>query len=230
MTNQTGETTRKAAWRRPIVLVVLVLLLIIIVVAVYYFVIREEDEGMSKPDTVEDQQEAADDALEILRDLAEDNYTTLGFESEEEADASTLGMPLTLYLVPLDGLQAYEGEVDPRELLQDSRIVMYPVLVNDTVRSAVGIQGSEEGWTPATFGSATLIQAIARVELNTDSFIVQVPVLGIYFVGEQTDDGLVLTPIVETGYDLPVGQQVAAGEVFSVLQEAARDVDPDAPM
>lgn len=230
MTNQAGETTRKAFWRRPIVLSIFVLLLIIIVVAVYYFVIREEEEGMSKPDTVEDQQEAADNALEILRDLAKDNYATLGFESEKEADEATLGMPLTLYLVPLDGLQTYEGEADPNELLQDSRIVMYPVLVNDTVRSAVGIQGNEEGWTPATFGSATLIQAIARVELNPDSFIVQVPALGLYFVGDREDDDLVLIPIVENAFDLPVGQPVAAREVFSVLQEAALDVDPDAPM
>lgn len=230
MTNQASETTPKAFWRRPTVLSILVLLLIIIVAAIYYFVIREEDEGMSKPDTVEDQQEAADNALEILRDLAKDNYTMLGFQSKEEADAATLGMPLTLYLVPLDGLQAYAGEADPHELLQDSRIVMYPVMVDDTVRSAVGIQGSEEGWTPATFGSATLIQAISRVKLNPDSFIVQVPALGLHFVGEQMDDELVLIPIVETAFDLPVGQPVDAKEVFSVLQEAARDVDADSPM
>lgn len=230
MTNQTGETTPKAFWRRPIVLLVFVLLLIIIVVAIYYFVIREDDEGVAKPDTVEDQQEAADNALKILRDLAKDNYATLGFESKEEADAATLGTPLTLYLVPLDGLQAYEGEADPDELLQDSQIVLYPVMVDDTVRSAVGIQGSDEGWTPATFGSATLIQAIARVGPNPDSFIVQVPALGLHFVGERMDGELVLTPIAENAFDLPVGKPVDAQEVFSVLQEAALDIDTDAPM
>lgn len=230
MTNQAGETTPKAFWRRPIVLFVVVLLLIIIVAAIYYFVIREEDEGVSKPDTVEDQQEAADNALEILRDLAKDNYATLGFESKEEADAATLGTPLMLYLVPLDGLQAHDGEADPNELLQDSRIVMYPVMVDGTVRSAVGVQGSDEGWTPATFGSATLIQAIARVQLAPDSFIVQVPALGLHFVGEKTDGELTLTPIAENAFDLPVGKPVDAKEVFSLLQEAALDIDPEAPM
>lgn len=61
------------------------------------------------------------------------------------------------YLVPRSGLQVHEGEADPNELLQDSRIVVYPVMVDDTIRPAAGVQGNDEGWTPATFGRATLI-------------------------------------------------------------------------
>ncbi len=230
MINQSGETRLGVRRPTPRVLLLLVILLLIIVASIYYFVLRGEDEGVPKPDTVVDQQEAADNALGIMQDLAKDNYTLLGFQSEEEAKSATLGTPLTVYLVYLDDLQNFENESTSNDLLQDSKIVMYPVMVDDTIRSAVGIQNSEDGWTPATFGNATLIKAIAEIGLNKDSFIVQVSALGLYFVGEQNEDGLFLTSITETGYDLPVGRPIKAEQVFSILQEAALDIDPDSPM
>ena len=227
MTNVTRSPARRP---RSLVLLLLVVVFIIIVGGIYYLVFREEDEGAPKPDTVAGQEDAADNALGILRDLAEDNYTLLGFRSADEAESATLGMPLTMYLVPLDQLQAFEADASPSDLLHDSEIVLYPVLVDNTIRSAVSIQHSDDGWTPVAFGNVTLIQAIAETDLQEGDFIVQVPALGLYFVGARSDDELLLTSIVETAYDIPVGRPVNASEVFSILQPAAQEVDTDAPM
>lgn len=223
---------RRSSRRRPMLLGILLLVGIIVIGGTWYFFIREEDEGVGKPDTVADQQEAADNALAILQDLVtDDNYATLGFRSRDEVKSATLGTPLTLYFVPLDGLQAFDGEGDPNQLLVDSEVVYYPVLVETDVRSSVGIQGgAEEGWTPVSFGTATLMQAVAQNRLTADNFLVQIPSLGLYFVGERSEDGLLLTAVVETGYDLPVGQAVPAADVFRILRDAALNVNTEAPM
>ena len=211
--------------------IVVIAIIIVVVVGAVYFLTRSGSTGMPKPDTRADQQQAADDALTILRNLAQDNYQLLGFTSPEEAQGATLGMPLDVMFVPLDQLREYSPEQSPDALLSDSRLVLYPVDVNNEVRSSVQVQGSDEGWTPAGFGSTTLIKAVTAISPSQDAFLVQVPSLGLYFVAQREDDSLMLTSLYdEPRFEFSAGRPLDASQVFEAIQSAANELDEEAPM
>lgn len=227
MTPSNGSQNQRMNLR--VVLPIVIVVIALVAAAIYYFLNRGTT-GMDKPETRQEQMQAAEDALSILQGLAVENYELLGFASPEEAQTAQLGTALKVFFIPLDGLQEYTSVDHPRDLLTDTGLVLYSVEVDGEVRSSIQVQGEETGWTPVGFGSATLIRAIAALDIRNDAFIVQVPTLGLYFLGLEEDGNLTLRSV----YDVPqfefrAGQSLEAARVLELIQPLAREIDPNAP-
>jgi hypothetical protein len=187
------------------------------------------------PQTFADSATAASNALVSFRKLATpDNYRELGFASLDEVGSARLGAPLPVSMVQLDQLREYQAGRDPAMLLTSLHQDYYPVQVQQQTRSAILVEQLDQGWAAVSFGNAGLAQqvdalqtrmtAAAQAELS-DAAIVQVPALGIFFLGHRDRQGeLQLTPLADyPSLELRAGQTTPAREVFASLVPAARN-------
>jgi len=171
----------------------------------------------------EDPDEAAQKSLEAFSALVTaDDYAALGFDSLEEVADAQLGEPFEVQMVQLDRLKEFSQETDPNELLTDASRVIYPVTVNEEVRSSLEIGPIEGGWQGTTFGSPELIRPLAELRGSPEDFIVWVPALNMYFIGTRDGEQLTLTPAFDyPEADLATGRTQSAEEVFAAIQPLA---------
>jgi hypothetical protein len=179
-----------------------------------------------------DAQTAATQSLATFRKLVtSENYKELGFESADQVANARLGAPLQIFIVKLDQLREYQTGSDPNRLLNEGAQLYYPVAVGEQTRSSLVVEQSEGKWKAASFGNAGLAKQIAVVSKRatapqttvSSEFIVQVPALGIYFLGHRADNKLMLTPLAtDPGYDLKAGATQPAEEIFTKLAPFAK--------
>jgi hypothetical protein len=186
------------------------------------------------PQMFADAQTAAENSLETFRKLVNNqNYKELGFESLDEVASASLGEPIHNFLVRLDQLREYQPDSDPNELLTDAKQVYYPVHVKDQVRSSIIVEQANDKWKSAGLGNAGLAKQIAQARkeavapsggTSSPDVIVQVPALGVYFIGRRTiDNNLTLTPLATyPTYNLRAGAAQPAKEVFATLVPFAK--------
>jgi hypothetical protein len=178
-------------------------------------------------------QSAAAQSLATLPKLVSAaNYRELGFASPDEVATATLGAPVPMYFVRLDQLRDYPAGGDPKALLTDLHQLFYPVVVRSDTRSGIVVQETKEGWRVASFGNAGLAKQVAAVgKGETGSpggaaadMIVQVPALGVFFLGNRNSDGsLRLTPLADSpNYGLRAGATMPAADLFAGLVPYAR--------
>jgi hypothetical protein len=187
-----------------------------------------EKEG--SPRMFADPKTASDQALVTFRKLiTKDNYKNLGFDSVEEAAGAQLGAPLAIFFVRLDRLRDYQPGSDPNTLLSDSAQVYYPVLVKEQVRAAIVLEMADGKWKAPRLGNAGLAKQISRVQKEAAApsepdMIVQVPALGIYFIGRRgADKKLTLIPLAtDPRYNLKATAEQPAEEVFAKLVPFAK--------
>jgi hypothetical protein len=190
--------------------------------------------GGQKPPMSPDAQTAATRALEPLRKLVTpENARDMGFESVSEAANAALGEPIRVQMVRLDALRSYTAGADPGPLLTEVNRVLYPVTVNNQVRSSVIVEGSGGQWTFSSFGGPALVRQVSRYRTDitnrlkpaADSVtVVHVSALNLYFLGYRVDNRLLLTPLENhPTYKLEAGASVPADEVFAALAPFARD-------
>ena len=156
----------------------------------------------------------------------------------EEVAKATLGEPIHVLVVSLNQLRQYEPGSDPNRLLTDFNQIHYPVVVGDQVRSAILVDQANGKWKAGTFGAANLAKLIAAARKDTQTSnpsqdaVVQVPSLGLYFLGHRTEDNkLTLTPLTDIAvFGLRAGGAMPAEEVFAALVPAAKSLKTDAPM
>ena len=186
------------------------------------------------PQTFADSATAASNALVSFRKLATpDNYRELGFASLDEVGSARLGAPLPVSMVQLDQLREYQADRDPAMLLTSLHQDYYPVQVQQQTRSAILVEQLDQGWGAVSFGNAGLAQQVGALQTRmtaaegelSDAAIVQVPALGIYFLGHRNRQGeLQLTSLTDhPTFDIKAGQTLPAREVFASLVPAARD-------
>ena len=175
------------------------------------------------PKTFADAQTAATESLATFRQLVNaQNYKELGFESAEEVSNATLGEPIHVLVVSLNQLRQYEPGTDPNKLLTDFNQVHYPVVVREQVRSAILVDQAGGKWKAGTFGAANLAKLIAAARKGTQTSttsqdsVVQVPALGLYFLGHRNEDNkLTLTPLTDNpDFKFRAGGAMPAEEVF----------------
>lgn len=157
----------------------------------------------------------------------ETNFKAMGFESADEMTNATLGQPLSVFMVELDALRAYQSASDPNKLLKSIDKVIYPVSVRDEVRSSIVLQKGKEGWKASDFGGANFARLVTRARDEsakattlppTAYFVVQVPALNAYFVGYRQDNKLMLASIIDDStMNLRAGIALPAEEVFGEL-------------
>ena len=201
--------------------------------------IKSAGRQQTPPKTFADAQAAANESLATFRQLVNaQNYKELGFESAEEVAKATLGEPIHVLVVSLNQLRQYEPGSDPNRLLTDFNQIHYPVVVGDQVRSAILVDQADGKWKAGTFGAANLAKLIAAARKDTQTSnpsqdaVVQVPSLGLYFLGHRTEDNkLTLTPLTDIAvFGLRAGGAMPAEEVFAALVPAAKSLKTDAPM
>jgi hypothetical protein len=209
---------------------IIAIVALIIVVIVGYLILRQLNVQPSQPPPQSDTSDAAAaQSLEVLRQLVTaDNYQIMGFNSLEEVANAQLGQPLKLFRIQLDQLLTYAPESTDQPpvetLLVDVNRVMYPVTVNQEVRSSVAVEGVEGKWIGTDFGSPNLIKAMTQFRRGDDDFIVHIAFLGLYFVAESGEEGLVFTPITDDPrFDFKAGSAILATDVLATILPAARD-------
>jgi hypothetical protein len=168
-------------------------------------------------------EEAAVLAIHVLRKLVDtENFKMLGFETLEEVNQAKLGPPLAVFNIGLEQLKGYKSGQDVASLLTKTSESVYPVLVNDQVRSSVTIVRREGGYEPSSFGNADVVKrlmmALRKTESGTAAFIVRVPALNVYFLGSGAGGEIRLAPIIDDPrIELRAGEARPAGAILNQL-------------
>lgn len=165
--------------------------------------------------------------------VTEQNFKTMGFESVAEVTSATLGQPIHVYMVQLDDLRAYKQGIDPNTLLKSLNKEIFPVLVNEQVRSSVIVEKVREKWNVTSFGAPKLIKLLSKAQKDISGvtgtplnsyFAVHVAALNAYYIGHRAEDNkLTLTTIFDDStLKLPAGKSIPAEDAFAALVPIAK--------
>lgn len=185
------------------------------------------------------QDEAARVGLEEVRELrpsamksasanaaSEEYAKALGFSSAEEAGRADLGNPFYLYLTSLFLIKRI-GVSDPSSLLISSHAMIYPLLVDQNVKSSLTVtkDPKSQQWRTTEWGSPQLIRRLEKQrsknpELNFVVLISPQNPLGLRFVSAEPSN--VLIPIADIpSLNLKEGIPSSAIQIFSALRTIA---------
>jgi len=199
--------------------------LIAVGILVPLLIVACQDQGKPPPLTPK-AGEAASGALGVLRQLVTpQNFRGMGFDSPDEVSRAQLGAPLAVSNIGLEQLQKYQPGADPTALLTPTSETVYPVTVDGNVKSSLTIVKKDGGYAASAFGNADVAKRLGRYRegAGAEAFIVRVPALNFYFIGQRTPTGLTLTPIVsDPRLRLPEGQAVPADQVLTQLVPVAK--------
>ena len=158
---------------------------------------------------------------------------TLGFDDPKQVGAATLGTPLGDYMVRLDELKEYRAGQTATELLHATGRLIYPLVVNQSPKSALILKPGPEGWALESFGSANQIRMVTELrkklaqregQAEKALFQVRIPALQLLFVGVERNGVIGLAPLFDMPtYGLKKGEVYPAAQVLEKLVEAARN-------
>jgi hypothetical protein len=163
-------------------------------------------------------QDAARNGIATLKQLVTDqNYRDMGFDSRDEAGRAEAAESWPMFIVGLDQLKRYQPNSDVNALLTPSADAIVPVTVNGQVKSSITLTRAAGGYTASGFGNAPIVKELSKYRVP-GSFVVRVPALGAYFVGNRVDGRLMLTPIVnDDRLKLQAGVATPAEQVIAQL-------------
>lgn len=181
-------------------------------------------------------QKVSVEALEAFKMLVTDNnFANMGFKSKNEVKTAKLGDPIREFTVRLDMLKKYKPGDDPNNLLTGGNRVIYPVTVDNQVRSSIEITEVEKKWSATGFGGSNFIKLLDKTrKTQVDSsklspssyFAVRIPAFNLYFIAHYAENKLMLTPVFDTsGLGLKAQITKSADEVFEALIPAAQKHD-----
>lgn len=220
--------------------VVLALVGLVLAVAIVYAATGgrpfASDQGKAEADSEPDAQvqamanigEAAAAGLQTMRALAEGGDSgSLGFKSPNDLNAATLGEKLDIFMIGLGALKATSVDAPSAErLLISTPESVVPVLVGGQVRSSITITRGARGFEASAFGEADLQGLDESRKPGAGDFLVQVPALGLQFLGSREAGQLMLTPLVsDPRLRLQIGRPVPADDVVRQLVPLARSHD-----
>ena len=221
-----GRDSQRKPPRRWLWILILLLVVIVGALLLWFLVFNDNDDAETNaPPTFTSAQEAADTGLATLRELAgTENITGLG-ATAAEFERATLGQPMPVFRIDLDRLLAFNPDQDPLQLLTDVSRQIFPVVVDQQVKSSVVVEAPDgRTWRATGYGEATLVQALSKVRPQGDSLVVQIPALGLYFQGTRSENGLALTPILDDPrFDFATGRTQDAKAVLARILPAAKE-------
>jgi len=176
---------------------------------------------------------AATQSLQAFRAIVTaQNFRQMGFLSLAEVKIATLGPPLPVAMVQLDDLRAYRPGNDPAALLRDLHKIVFPILVNNQVRSSITVERRESRWQGTSFGAPTLAGMTERARRASSSasgvapssyVLVHVAALNRHYLGHRAGNRLILTTIVDDPVlRLPAGRDIPAADLFAALVPIAQ--------
>ncbi len=202
-----------------------------------FFMISTQVSAVEYRIPVKEIQNKASESLSVFNKLVtkRENYREMGFESPKELEKLRLGVPLQLFTVRLDKLKEYQKGSDPAKIIGGGNHVIYPVSVNNQVRSSITLAEVEGGWEAVSFGNPALVKLLEETRMKSTGttrlplssyFVVRVPALNFYFLGYRLNNGLMLTPLLDDPrYHFKKGVSLPADEVFTALLPAAKEHD-----
>ena len=206
----------------------MIILIGLVVLALIALVIASRVPSLARPSQqAKDPDEAARLALENFRTLVnKSNYKDLGFQSLDEVKKATLGPSLQVFMVGLGQLKEYQPGQDPQKLFIEIGRVIYPVMVDDQLRTSLEVEKSGEEWQGTSFGNPNLIQMLSRVRQEKTDFVVWIPALNLYFIGSKPTGELLLVPVLDDPQlKLFAGKAIPAGEAFAQILPTAKEHD-----
>jgi hypothetical protein len=161
----------------------------------------------------------------------------LGFDQVSDLTNAKAGSPFKVYMIRLDELQSYQTGSDPRPLLHETNGRIFPLMLNEQVRSSAMVdlsrkdQGDEFILRVTQLGSPSLIKVLTEFRqvleqkkgCESTCFVVWVPAIKRYFLGDKTSEGIKLKVLIDgPGEKLKKGDFLPAEQVFSILQSEAQ--------
>lgn len=178
------------------------------------------------------EKEAADIGLVLLREIAQkptfgQTFRSYGFDSPEQATDLAFGRPLQIYLVRLNRLRHFNFGSDAEQLLESPVEVIYPVKARGEVTSSIIVTSqNRKTWSASRFGGANLIRPLTQFpeyKNSSSSFLVRIPDLNLYFLGDHINGQLMLTAIANRPeFHWEAGQSLPAQDAFARLVPAAK--------
>jgi hypothetical protein len=155
-----------------------------------------------------------------------------GIATKDGVEQTTLGPLLITYEVAVPALQVYDGKSSAETLLSPSPRATRLVQVNGVAQSCIGLTTVNGEWETSTIGEANRAASIDAVTQGltaqgvgaNELFLVEIPSMGLEFLGYRTDGILMLARL---GYGpgpdwLAAGQPVAAASAFASLVKSAQ--------
>jgi len=203
--------------------VVLAIVIVLIVGGAVYWFSNQSGGGLPESVSSSDSKTAASEGLATFRQLiSEDNYRGLGLDSLDQVPALALGDPMPVYRIQLDQLLAFKQGDDPDKLLVDDQRVTYPIVADTLVVSSLSVAKGADGWRATDYGSSNVVKALSLVRKDTSDFIVQIPALKLYFIGNRRDGVLFLTPAEDHPlFGFASGKTITAESAILVVQPIA---------
>ena len=208
----------------------------LITLLVIVFIMFSQASAQEKPLPLEEIQKVVSEALVTFNELVtKENYTVMEFESLSEVGAASLGEHLRVFMVRLDQLQKYQPGSDSNKILSGGDLVIYPVTVEEQVRSSIIVVKAKERWNATSFGGSNQVKMLTKVrKADSDStglpissyFVVRVPSLNLYFIAHRADEVLMLTPLLDDpSYGFKARFTMPADKVFEAILPAAKRHD-----
>jgi hypothetical protein len=180
----------------------------------------------------DDAQSAAKQGFEHYKELiTEKNYSSLGFESQDEIHKLVLTAPIQEFMVRLDELMAYQSGADPMKLLKGGDEYTFFLATGNTVRSSLTVAKIKGIWQAVSLGSPNKSKLIINTIRQSSSeklpassfFLVKIPSLYYYFLGYRDQGSLKLIPLQDDKeQDFKVGVTIPAERTFELLSRVAR--------
>jgi hypothetical protein len=157
----------------------------------------------------------------------------LGFDSRSQAgDSNTkLGDPFLVIILNFKMLKDYDPKVDPTGLFIFLERFIFPVVASGQVKSSVTVElkDSTKSWKPVEWGSKGLIRLLVKARSASGSgdtsFLVWIPQLSRYFLGDIRKSQLLLIPLYdEKDYGFVAGVPKSAVEVFKIIAVEANNL------
>jgi hypothetical protein len=166
-----------------------------------------------------------------LREFPPEVLKQIGFETKEDLGKSELGIPLRVFNLRLDHIQAFKDDGDPNELLQPTNEVVYPILSDGKVKSAMSLRFVEGKWVNSSLGGTEvhLVEAVRGKHARAtdrrfdEYFIARALALHQIFIGYREDGELFLIPAHEHDHakEFRVGDALPAARAILMLQPHA---------
>lgn len=209
-----------------------VLLLIFLASSVIPVIAQENMQfGISSQELSIISQEANSALGTFVKLVREQNYERMGFDNPEDIKKASLGIPLREYFVSLESLKSYKADSNPGDLLEDSGQVIFPLLVDERVKSSVTLVQQEGKWITHSFGAPVFVGLISKTRSDLsnqmdkqiqDFFLVKAPALNVFFVGYYLQGEVMLAPLQdEPRFNFEAGQTIRADDAFREMQIAA---------
>jgi hypothetical protein len=151
-------------------------------------------------------EQAAEFARDVLRQIGKekedvDYAASLGFDSPEELRRAQIGLPLQVYHISLERLKAFQKDSSLKTLVNDSRILMYPLLVDRQLKSIMTIEpSSTTGWYPTGVGYVQVATLLQKNRPDGADVLIFVSDLGLKFlglrpIGPPSDEDFLVLPL-----------------------------------